>query len=81
MEDTNYELITALNSVITKVFDNEESFMEECWRYGGDRMYWEELLEFYMASGSCRIAVLLPCGTTITDTVNTTDVLDWVNTL
>jgi len=70
-------LIDLLNAVITVVFDNEKDFMESCWRYGKEPDYWDELLEFYMASESCRIAVLLNCGTTISDTVKTRDVLDW----
>lgn len=71
-------LTELLNAVCCKVFDNEVSFMETCWQYGKDRNYWDELIEFYMAGERCRIAVLLPCGTTITDTVKTEDVLAWI---
>lgn len=70
------DLIELLNVVIGKVFENEKSFMDACWR---EQVEWDELIEFYMASECCRIAVLLPCGTTITDTVKTDDVLAWVD--
>lgn len=76
--DDATKLIELLHIVCCKVFDNEVSFMETCWRYGKDRKYWDELLEFYMAGDTCRIAVLMPCGTTITDTVKTADVLTWI---
>jgi len=72
------DLIKLLNVVIGKVFENEKSFMDSCWR---KQIEWDELLEFYMASERCRISVLLPCGETITDTVKTEDVLAWADSI
>lgn len=74
-----HELIELLDTVICKVFDNEERFMKEVYR---PEKEWDgELLEFYMASESCRLTILLECGQHITDTVKTGDVLDWVSAM
>ena len=82
MSETQSDLTPLLNAVITTVFDNEDKFLKECWRYGAEPSYKGcELLEFYMSSESCRLAVLLPCGTTITDTVKTVDVIDWKDSI
>ena len=70
------DLIPLLNTVICKVFDNEEQFMKEVYRPSEG---WDgELIDFYMANERCRLTVMLESGQHITDTVKTADVLDWV---
>jgi hypothetical protein len=67
------DLKTLLSRYIRKAFDNEEDFLVRFWN--GDRH--DELLECYMASERTRIAVLVESGATVTDTISTTEFMDW----
>jgi len=71
------DCIQWINALTETIFDNESSFMDTCWRYGKDYKNSSELIEFYFSGESCRIAVILECGTTVSDTVDTVDVLAW----
>jgi isopropylmalate/homocitrate/citramalate synthase len=79
MHNSDETLIRNLNTRIQKVFDNEKLFMQKFFEteYGE----WEELLEFYMASERCRIAVLDTTGCTTTTTFKTSEILDWLRTI
>lgn len=66
-------LLDALNQVVTAVFDNEDSFLAHVYPEGAEH----QLLEFYMASERCRVALLTWDGVTYVDTVKTADVMDW----
>lgn len=71
------QLLSTLDYIRQKVFDNEGRFLSEV--YG--KVICEELLTFHMSSDSCKLTLLLRCGQHFTDTVDTTDVLAWINTL
>ena len=79
MHNSDETLIRNLSTRIQKVFDNEKLFMQKFFEpeYGE----WEELLEFYMASERCRIAVLDTTGCTTTTTFKTSEILDWLRTI
>lgn len=79
MYNSDETLIRNLNTRIQKVFDNEKLFMQKFFEpeYGE----WGELLEFYMASERCRIAVLDTTGCTTTTTFKTSEILDWLSTI
>jgi hypothetical protein len=72
-------LLRYLSVTIQKVFDNEKLFMQKFFEpeYGE----WGELLEFYMASERCRIAILDTNGRTTTTTFKTKEILDWLRTI
>lgn len=72
-QDSNSELNALLSFYISKAFEHEAAFMKDIWR--GDNN--DELIEFYMASERCRFTVLVDSGAHVTDTVKTSDYLDW----
>lgn len=71
-------IISLLDTVSDRVFENEEKFLNDLFPVGkGD-----ELLDFYMASDRCKLILMTEEGTTYTtDTVKTSDVIDWVTNL
>lgn len=79
MNNSDETLVKILSTRIQKVFNNEELFMQKF--FEPEFGEWEELLEFYMASERCRIAVLDATGCTTTATFKTSDILDWLRTI
>ena len=79
MKITHDTLVLYLSSTIKKVYDNEKLFMKKF--YEPEYGEWEELLEFYMASERCRIAVLDTNGCTTTTTFKTSEILDWLRAI
>jgi len=79
MNNGDETLIVMLKSRIQKVYDNEKLFMQKF--FEPEHGEWEELLEFYMASERCRIAVLDTTGCTTTTTFKTSEILDWLRTI
>lgn len=79
MHNSDETLMRNLSTRIQKVFDNEKLFMQKF--FEPELGEWEELLEFYMASERCRIAVLDTAGCTTTTTFKTSEILDWLRTI
>ena len=66
-------LTDVLAAVIGKAFEREREFLIRFWR--GDPN--DELMECYMASDRTRIAVLVSSGATVTDTIPTSEFIEW----
>ena len=66
-------LTDVLAAVIGKAFEREREFLVRFWR--GDPN--DELMECYMASDRTRIAVLVSSGATVTDTIPTSEFIEW----
>lgn len=64
----------SLKDIISAAFSNEAEFLN---RFFGHSEC--ELLECYMASERTKIAVLMPCGETVTTTIPTDEFMDWVD--
>lgn len=79
-EDKVMDIRDMLNTIITKVYENEREFLSRVYHYS-EKLDSLELDSFYMASERCQLTLLSYNGSRFTDTVKTQDVLDWLEEL
>jgi hypothetical protein len=69
------DFLCRLDSYIAKAFNNEEKFIKRFFMANA------ELLECYMASERSWITVLVESGAHVTTTIDTTEFIEWCNTV
>lgn len=72
---SRHTFIYDLRRYIDAAWDNEQEFLANFWEWPGHDEV--ELLEFYMADGTCKVVVMTSSGRTVTTTISTEEFLEW----